>query len=157
MEENAYIHVNEETLKRIDEKMPPEEELLDLAEFFKVFGDGTRLKILYVLLSSEMCVYDIAAVLGMSQSAISHQLRVLKQMDLVKNRRDGKCLSAGVWFKFPKISLYFLEKKCYCKPIGKALMGRVPCGNPQRGRLRRMPYGVSRPGGKHGKTAPERL
>ena len=49
MEENAYIHVNEETLKRIDEKMPPEEELQDLAEFFKVFGDGTRLKILYVL------------------------------------------------------------------------------------------------------------
>ena len=92
MEENAYIHVNEETLKRIDEKMPPEEELLDLAEFFKVFGDGTRLKILYVLLSSEMCVYDIAAVLGMSQSAISHQLRVLKQMDLVKNRRDGKTI-----------------------------------------------------------------
>ena len=90
MEENAYIHVNEETLKRIDEKMPPEEELLDLAEFFKVFGDGTRLKILYVLLSSEMCVYDIAAVLGMSQSAISHQLRVLKQMRLVSFRREGK-------------------------------------------------------------------
>ena len=92
MEENAYIHVNEETLKRIDEKMPPEEELQDLAEFFKVFGDGTRLKILYVLLSTEMCVYDIAAVLGMSQSAISHQLRVLKQMDLVKNRREGKII-----------------------------------------------------------------
>ena len=90
MEENAYIHVNEETLKRIDEKMPPEEELQDLAEFFKVFGDGTRLKILYVLLSSEMCVYDIAAVLGMSQSAISHQLRILKQNKLVKSRREGK-------------------------------------------------------------------
>ena len=79
-------------LKIIDEKMPPEEELQDLAEFFKVFGDATRLKILYVLLSSEMCVYDIAAVLGMSQSAISHQLRVLKQMDLVKNRREGKTI-----------------------------------------------------------------
>ena len=80
MEENAYIHVNEETLKRIDEKMPPEEELQDLAEFFKVFGDGTRLKILYVLLSSEMCVYDIAAVLGMSQSAIrSEERRVGKE------------------------------------------------------------------------------
>lgn len=92
MEENAYIHVDDETLKNIDEKMPPEEELLDLAEFFKVFGDGTRLKILYVLLSAEMCVYDIAAVLGMSQSAISHQLRVLKQMDLVKNRREGKTI-----------------------------------------------------------------
>ena len=88
MEENTFIHVDSETLKNIDEKMPPEEELQDLAEFFKVFGDGTRLKILYVLLSTEMCVYDIAAVLGMSQSAISHQLRVLKQMDLVKNRRE---------------------------------------------------------------------
>ncbi|MDE6924504.1 MAG: metalloregulator ArsR/SmtB family transcription factor [Acetatifactor sp.] len=92
METPAYIHVKEQTLKTIDEKMPPEEELQDLAELFKVFGDGTRLKILYVLLSSEMCVYDIAAVLGMSQSAISHQLRVLKQMDLVKNRRDGKTI-----------------------------------------------------------------
>lgn len=92
MEENAYIHVDEGTLKTIDEKMPPEEELLDLAEFFKVFGDGTRLKILYVLLCTEMCVYDIASVLNMSQSAISHQLRVLKQMDLVKNRREGKTI-----------------------------------------------------------------
>ena len=90
MEENVYIHVNEETLKRIDEKMPPEEELQDLAEFYKVFGDATRLKILYVLLSAEMCVYDIAAVLGMSQSAISHQLRILKQNKLVKSRREGK-------------------------------------------------------------------
>lgn len=92
MEGNSYLHVNEKTLKLIDEKMPPEEELQDLADFFKVFGDATRLKILYVLLSSEMCVYDIAAVLGMSQSAISHQLRVLKQMDLVKNRREGKTI-----------------------------------------------------------------
>ena len=92
MEENQYIHVDEETLKMIDEKMPPEEELQNLAEFFKVFGDGTRLKILYVLLSAEMCVYDISTVLGMSQSAISHQLRVLKQMDLVKNRREGNTI-----------------------------------------------------------------
>lgn len=92
MEENTYIYVDEETLQRVDEKMPPEEELQDLADFFKVFGDVTRLKILNVLLCSEMCVYDIAAVLGMSQSAISHQLRVLKQMDLVKNRREGKTI-----------------------------------------------------------------
>ena len=92
MEENEYIHVDRQTLEIIDEKMPPEEELQNLAEFFKVFGDGTRLKILYVLLSTEMCVYDIAAVLGMSQSAISHQLRILKQMDLVKNRREGKTI-----------------------------------------------------------------
>lgn len=92
MEENIYIHVKRDVLKQIDEKMPPEEELQDLAEFFKVFGDSTRLKILYVLLCSEMCVYDIAAVLGMTQSAISHQLRVLKQLDLVKHRREGKTI-----------------------------------------------------------------
>ena len=72
--------------------MPPEEELQDLADFFKIFGDATRLKILNVLLNEEMCVYDIAAMLGMSQSAISHQLRVLKQMGLVKNRREGKTI-----------------------------------------------------------------
>ena len=92
MEENAYIYVDEATLKNVDEKMPPEEELQDLADFFKVFGDATRLKVLYVLLCSEMCVYDISTILGMSQSAISHQLRVLKQMDLVKNRREGKTI-----------------------------------------------------------------
>ena len=80
---NTYIYVDKETLHKVDEKMPPEEELQDLADFFKVFGDATRLKILYVLLCSEMCVYDISTILGMSQSAISHQLRVLKQMDLV--------------------------------------------------------------------------
>ena len=92
MEGNTYIYFTEELIEKIDEKMPPEEEMQDLAEFFKVFGDPTRLKILNVLLCSEMCVYDIASVLGMSQSAISHQLRVLKQMDLVKNRREGKTI-----------------------------------------------------------------
>lgn len=92
MGENEYMHADDRILKIIEEKMPPEEELQSLAEFFKVFGDTTRLKILYVLLSAEMCVYDISMVLGMSQSAISHQLRILKQMDLVKNRRDGKTI-----------------------------------------------------------------
>lgn len=105
MEENTYIHVNEETLRMIDDRMPPEEELQDLAEFYRVFGDATRLKILYVLLSAEMCVYDIASVLGMSQSAISHQLRVLKQMDLVKNRREGKTI------------FYALADAAYCHHI----------------------------------------
>ena len=85
-EKNSYLSADPETIRQIDEKMPPEEELQDL------FGDATRLKILSVLLCSEMCVYDIATLLGMSQSAISHQLRVLKQMDLVKNRRDGKTI-----------------------------------------------------------------
>ena len=64
----------------------------DLAEFFKVFGDSTRLKIMLALQNREMCVYDISTLLGMSQSAISHQLRILKQMALVKNRRDGKTI-----------------------------------------------------------------
>ncbi|MBO4981542.1 MAG: winged helix-turn-helix transcriptional regulator [Lachnospiraceae bacterium] len=92
MDKNTFIYLNQEIVEKVDAKMPPEEELQDLAEFFKVFGDATRLKILYVLLCSEMCVYDIANLLGMSQSAISHQLRVLKQMDLVKNRREGKAV-----------------------------------------------------------------
>ena len=89
-EKNSYLSADPETIRQIDEKMPPEEELQDLAEFFKVFGDATRLKILSVLLCSEMCVYDIATLLGMSQSAISHQLRILKQNKLVKSRREGK-------------------------------------------------------------------
>lgn len=90
--QNGFIHVDKETQKEVTETMPPEEELQDLAEFFRVFGDPTRLKILYVLKCSEMCVLDIANLLSMTQSAISHQLRVLKQMDLVKNRREGKTI-----------------------------------------------------------------
>ena len=70
--------------------MPDDELLYDLAELFKVFGDSTRIKILYALFENEMCVQDIAALLNMNQSAISHQLRVLKQSRLVKNRREGK-------------------------------------------------------------------
>ncbi|MBP3206249.1 MAG: helix-turn-helix transcriptional regulator [Lachnospiraceae bacterium] len=90
--ENTYIHLDEKTIQKVDEQMPPEEELENLAEFFKVFGDVTRLKILIALRCSEMCVYDISTLLNMSQSAISHQLRVLKQLDLVKNRREGKTI-----------------------------------------------------------------
>ena len=67
-----------------------EDKLSDLAELFKVFGDTTRIRILYVLFESEMCVCDIAEILNMTQSAISHQLRVLKQARLVRNRREGK-------------------------------------------------------------------
>ena len=70
--------------------MPDVEKLYDLAELFKMFGDSTRIRILYVLFEAEMCVCDIAEVLKMTQSAISHQLRLLKQAKLVKNRRDGK-------------------------------------------------------------------
>ena len=70
--------------------MPHEEELYDLAELFKVFGDTTRIRILYVLFKEPMCVCDIAEFLKMTQSAISHQLKVLKQAKLVKSKRDGK-------------------------------------------------------------------
>ena len=71
-------------------KRTDEETVQALADFFKVFGDATRVKILLVLLQSEVCVNDLADYLGMTQSAISHQLRLLKQMKLVKNRREGK-------------------------------------------------------------------
>ena len=73
-----------------NENMPQEEELYDLAELFKVFGDSTRIRILYVLFEREVSVSDIAECLNMTQSAISHQLRILKQNKLVKSRRDGK-------------------------------------------------------------------
>ena len=74
------------------EEMPEEEKLQQLADFFKVFGDVTRIRILQVLKKSEMCVCDLALTLDMTQSAISHQLRFLKQMALVKNRREGKTI-----------------------------------------------------------------
>lgn len=79
-----------EIVNKVREKMPQEETLYDLAELFKVFGDSTRIKILWALDESEMCVCDIAFLLNMTQSAISHQLRVLKQAELVKSRREGK-------------------------------------------------------------------
>ena len=85
-----FIHVHEDVVKKVKEHIPAERELNDLAEFFKVFGDVTRLKLLSVLFHSEMCVCDLAKTLNMTQSAISHQLRILKQMKLVKNRREGK-------------------------------------------------------------------
>ncbi|MGN0157695.1 MAG: ArsR/SmtB family transcription factor [Brotaphodocola sp.] len=85
-----FMHVHDEIIDRVEKVMPDEQQLLDLAEFFKVFGDSTRIKILYVLSQSEMCVCDIATLLQMGQSAISHQLRVLKQMRLVAFRREGK-------------------------------------------------------------------
>ena len=86
------LHHHEEVIKQVIGEMPQEEDLYDLADFFKVFADTTRIKILYVLLKQEMCVCDIAQTLEMTQSAISHQLRILKQMDLVKNRREGKTI-----------------------------------------------------------------
>lgn len=85
-----FIHAHDDLIEKVNENMPEEELLYDLAELYKVFGDSTRIKILYVLFESEMCVYDIARLLNMSQSAISHQLKVLKQNKLVRYRREGK-------------------------------------------------------------------
>lgn len=82
--------IHEEVVENVRASMPKEEDLFNLAEFFKVFGDTTRIRILYALLQYEMCVCDIAHLLGMSQSAISHQLRVLKQAKLVKFRKEGR-------------------------------------------------------------------
>lgn len=87
-----YNHVHEDIVKRVEQLMPEEEILYDLADLFKIFGDTTRIKILYVLLESEMCVCDIAKLLNMTQSAISHQLKVLKQSKLIKYRREGKTI-----------------------------------------------------------------
>ena len=84
------VEVHEELVKIVNETMPEETELYDLAELFKVFGDSTRIRILVVLFEAEVCVCDLAAVLNMTQSAISHQLRILKQNKLVKSRREGK-------------------------------------------------------------------
>ena len=84
------IQIHEDMLKIVNEKMPAEEELYDLAELFKVIGDSTRIRILYVLFEAEVCVCDLAEALHMTQSAISHQLKILKNARLVKNRREGK-------------------------------------------------------------------
>ena len=82
--------VHKELVDQVMNHMPDDDELYDLAELFKVFGDSTRIRILTVLFGEEMCVCDIAEALGMNQSAVSHQLRVLKNAKLIKNRKDGK-------------------------------------------------------------------
>ena len=85
-----FIHAHEEIVERVRQELPDEDTLYDLSELFRIFGDSTRIRILYVLFEAEMCVCDIAALLGMTQSAISHQLRALKNARLVKARREGK-------------------------------------------------------------------
>ena len=85
-----FIHAHEDIVEKVRQVMPGEDTLYDLTELFRIFGDSTRVRILYVLFESEMCVCDIAALLGISQSAISHQLRALKTTRLVKSRREGK-------------------------------------------------------------------
>jgi ArsR family transcriptional regulator len=90
IENCSCLIIHEEVVNKVKDNMPKEETLYDLADLFKVLGDSTRVKILCALFQAEMCVCDIAALLGMTQSAISHQLRVLKQGRIVKNRKDGK-------------------------------------------------------------------
>ena len=92
MAENEYLRVEDKTVKTVLDQMPPDEMLYDLAELFKVFGDSTRIKILYALFESELCVNDIALLLGITQTAASHQLRVLKINKLVKARKEGKLI-----------------------------------------------------------------
>ena len=92
-ENNLNCETNEvhhALLKIVKEKMPQDEKLFDLAELFKVFGDSTRMKILFVLFEAEVCTCDLAVALNMTSSAISHQLNTLRRSKLVKTRRDGK-------------------------------------------------------------------
>lgn len=86
--EKEEIHADKVQL--VSEQMPPEDRLYDLAELFKAFGDTTRIRILFALFEADVCVCDLAASLEMTQSAISHQLRLLKQARLVSGRREGK-------------------------------------------------------------------
>ncbi len=86
--ESSEVH--EELLHIVKEQMPPEEQLYDLAELFKMFGDSTRIRILFVLFEAEVCVCDLAAALNMTVSAVSHQLKLLKQSKLIKSRREGR-------------------------------------------------------------------
>lgn len=93
MDKNEFcdsIIIHKKIVEKTSNLMPDNESLNDLADFYKIFGDGTRVRILWALSENEMCVCDIAALLNMSQSNISHQLRILKQNKFVRNRRDGK-------------------------------------------------------------------
>lgn len=85
-----FLCLHQDVVDKVTEKMPPDEILYDLAELFKVFGDTTRIRILYALFESELCVNDMAQLLGLSQTAVSHQLRVLKNNKLVRFRKEGK-------------------------------------------------------------------
>lgn len=82
--------IHAEIVDAVKKKMPDEDELYDLSDFFKVLGDSTRARIMWALDESEMCVCDLAVLLNMTKSAISHQLSSLKQANLVKHRREGK-------------------------------------------------------------------
>ncbi|MFR6395167.1 MAG: ArsR/SmtB family transcription factor [Oscillospiraceae bacterium] len=95
-QDQEFLYLDESGVEAVRQQMPDEDDLYDLAELYKVFGDSTRIKILYVLFGAELCVYDIARLLGMTQSAVSHQLRILKNNKLVKFRREGKTVFYGL-------------------------------------------------------------
>ena len=90
VERCEYMYIHQDVVNKVKQDMPQDETLYDLAELFKVFGDSTRIKILYALFEAELCVCDIAQLLSVSQTAVSHQLRVLKNNKLVKFRKEGK-------------------------------------------------------------------
>ena len=90
IEKCEFLCIHEDTVRKVREVMPEEDTLYDLAEFFKIFGDSTRIRILYALYERELCVCDIAGLLNLTQTAVSHQLRILKSNKLVKARREGK-------------------------------------------------------------------
>ena len=92
MDETGTLQISQDRIREIHGNMLPEDRLLALTDLFKVFGDSTRLRILSALAHGEICVYDLSVILDMTQSAISHQLRILKQSRLVKSRRDGKMI-----------------------------------------------------------------
>lgn len=85
-----YEHVHNEVVEQVTAELPDEDMLFDVAELFKIFGDSTRIRILTALSQAELCVCDVATILNMTKSAVSHQLRILRQAKLVKNRRSGK-------------------------------------------------------------------
>ena len=125
--------VDDDTVNSIEEKMPIESELYELADLFKVFGDSTRIKILYVLYENEMCVFDIAKILNMTQSAISHQLRVLKQNRLVNYRKEGKTVLYTladehvftILSQEITISKHFFKTICLCTYCDLFAHGRI--------------------------------
>ena len=91
-DQNEFLAAHEDVVRRVLEQQPAEEYLYDLAELFKVFGDSTRIRILYALFESELCVNDIAQLLNLGQSSVSHQLKILMDEKLVRFRREGKII-----------------------------------------------------------------
>lgn len=92
MDKNEYLVAEQDVVQKVLDNQPKDEVLYDLAEIFKVFGDSTRIRILYALFENELCVGDLAQILNLSQSSVSHQLRILKNSKLVKFRREGKIM-----------------------------------------------------------------